>query len=114
MVDDCNTYYKGDLTNTKVDAITPGTGVRGVRLVSISFVNPNAAISYIQFFDATAANVTLGTTAPYFTIGVAANSTMQGLIAGRRFATNVCIAATTTATGSSAPASAVQVTLDWI
>lgn len=43
-------------------------------LGGISVYNPNGSASYLQLFDALAANVTPGTTTPTISIGIGANA----------------------------------------
>lgn len=71
--------------------------------------NPSAATTYLQFFNvATAGAVTLGTTTPTFVMALAAGASANMLGAcGMDFSAGIQVAATTTATGSSAPATAL-------
>ena len=74
--------------------------------------NPNGSVTYIQFFDALTGDVTVGTTAPTFAIGIAANAPVTlNLDSGIRFATGIVVAAITTPTGSTGPGTAVVMTL---
>lgn len=67
--------------------------------------NPNSSVSYIQIFDANGA--TLGSTSPKWSIGIPATSAANlEMTNGMNFATEITVAATTTATGSSAPSTA--------
>lgn len=69
--------------------------------------NPNAAVTYIQVWNLASASVTVGTTAPTWTIGVPANGTANlELVNGILHGTGFTVAATTTATGSTAPSAA--------
>lgn len=72
----------------------------------LSCYNPNSAVAYVQFFD-TAGAVTLGTTAPRLAVGLAPSATTTLPLARAVFLNGVKIAATTTATGSTAPTTAV-------
>ena len=74
--------------------------------------NLDAAVTYLQFFDAPASSVTVGTTTPTFVIAVPASglhdaddSVPIGLKSG------LTIAATTTATGAVAPTNGLNVNL---
>jgi hypothetical protein len=74
--------------------------------------NLDASVTYLQFFDAPASGVTVGTTTPSFVIAVPASglhdaddSVPIGLKGG------LTIAATTTATGSGAPTNGLNVNL---
>jgi len=73
--------------------------------------NPNSSVAYIQIFDvATAGAVTLGTTAPKLSLGIPPTNsggfTLSAI--GVSFTTGIQVAATTTATGSTAPATALD------
>ena len=85
----------------------------------INLFNPNTATTYIQVFNKLSANVTLGTTAPDFVItlpGIATASATGSdrnleMTHGVALSTGYSVAATTTATGLTAPASAAVATL---
>jgi hypothetical protein len=68
--------------------------------------NPSNATAYVQLFDAALADVTVGTTAPVLSIGIAAGGRASGE-AGVGFQTAISAAATTTATGNTAPGTAL-------
>lgn len=91
------------LSNTKV-AVKASAGSFGGYML----YNPNAAVAYVQVFDVASASVTLGTTAPTYVITVppAAGANLEFSL-GIAHATAITLAATTTATGSTAPASAL-------
>lgn len=83
-------------------------------LCGYNFSNTNAGTVYVQFFDAaTTAGITLGTTAPKFSIAVpAGGGVTDGLYTfGPGFTNGVVVACTTTAAGSTAPGVPVPVTL---
>lgn len=67
--------------------------------------NPSNAAAFVQIFD-TAGAVTLGTTVPKVSIGIA-TLTSAMVPAPTSFLAGIKAAATTTATGSSAPSAAV-------
>jgi hypothetical protein len=94
------------LTNTVVSVLNSHAG----QAQAITCYNPAAAVTYIQIFDAaTAGAVTLGTTTPVVTFGVptVASTTMStGGDLGIKFFNGIQIAATTTPTGNTAPATA--------
>lgn len=70
--------------------------------------NPNTATAFIQFFNATTGNVTLGTTAATFVIAIPAGAGSNVEYAnGISFNTAISVAATTTYSGSTALSSAV-------
>lgn len=71
--------------------------------------NPNASVAYIQIFDALTANITLGTTVPKSSYGIpATNAKSFTLPIGDGFLTAIAAAVTTTATGSTAPGTAMD------
>lgn len=84
--------------------------------------NQDAADAYLHFYDAaTAAAVTVGTTVPKLTLWLPASSGLDdGPVivndAGRgvEFTSGIVIAATTTATGSSAPTNGELVNLVYV
>lgn len=96
--------YSSSLTNTVVNVTTAAT-----RLAGYYIDNPNAAMTYIQLFNATAGAVTLGSTAPTLSFGIPASAAAN--LAGMRvsFTTALSIAATTTRAGSTGPSSVVDV-----
>jgi len=69
-----------------------------------SCYNPNASIAYVQVFDAT--SVTVGTTTPTEALPVPA-TTVASLPFPAQFFNAIKVAATTTATGGTAPGSAL-------
>ena len=103
------------LTATAV-LLVPGTSGSYSTLWLVNASNPNAALTYLQFFDAAAiSSVTLGTTKPAFWLAMPINTT-GGVVSvsfpvGYVFKNGIVVAATTTPTGSSAPSTACPVTL---
>lgn len=96
-----------NITGTVVNVNTTGTVVKGLVVL-----NTTAAVCYIQLFNATAANVTLGTTAPTTTLAFGANASQSLLPASGelfKFATALSVAATTTQTGSTGCAMSVTI-----
>ena len=82
------------------------------RLFDIHVYNPNASVSYIQFFSNAAP--TVGTTTPLFVIGVPPNGAIDhSMMYAHSTAVACTIAATTTPTGSTAPATACNVTIGY-
>ena len=78
--------------------------------------NTNAAVEFVHFYDATAANVTVGTTTPVFSLAVASSG--QRFVFGdfpiHEFATAITIAASTTATGAVAPGTGLVVHIGYV
>lgn len=79
-------------------------------LLGANVVNNQAAIIFVQLFDALLANVTLGTTTPDYEFQVAASSSaqlpmpVQGLV----FRTGIVAGSTTTEKGAAASAAGVE------
>jgi hypothetical protein len=97
------------LTNTVVNigtANTPG-------VVSGWYIyNSNNVVTYVQFFNTGSAAVTIGTTAPAYSIGIPALSAANLMSpTGIAHTTAISIAATTTRTGSTAPGTAIDMNI---
>ena len=95
----------GSIGATKTDigtANTPG------QVGGWFFYNPNASVVYVQFFNAQASAVTLGTTAPLYSIGIPASSAANVFGLGIEHSTAICIAITTTRAGATGPGSTVD------
>jgi hypothetical protein len=75
--------------------------------------NPNATVSYVQVFDvANATTVTLGTTVPDMIFAIPASSAANLEVSnGVNMALGIKLACTTTATGSTAPATGLDMTI---
>ncbi len=94
------------LTATKT-AVKTTPGVLGI----LYCYNPNTSVAYVQVYNALLANVTVGSTTPTVSFGVAASSIGGfgfGGGSGYYLSTAISVAATTTATGSSAPSTALD------
>ena len=73
------------------------------------FYNPNASVAYVQFFNTASGSVTLGTTAPVYSLGIPATSGANvELSNGIAHSTAITIAVTTTRAGSTSPGSSVD------
>lgn len=82
------------------------------RLDGYALYNPSAAVAYLQCFNAKQiSDVTLGTTPPVLAIPVPATGTVSLANLRAGFLLGLCVAATTTATGNTAPATAMVVNL---
>jgi hypothetical protein len=91
------------LTNTKV-AVKASAGT----FAGYMLYNPSASASYVQVFDVASGSVTLGTTPPTYVIGLPAGAAANvEFKVGIPHATAITLAATATATGSTAPATAL-------
>lgn len=106
--------FSASVTATKATVFT-GTG----RISGFVILNNAAAITYIQVFDALAANVTVGTTAPTYVIPLPASGavTMPTADIPRNaltFTLGCVIASCTTRTGSSTATSDVLLWVDQV
>lgn len=101
-------YRNPALKNTKDTATTDG----GAVVTYVHIYNLDAATTYLQLYDALAANVTVGTTTPTYTIAVPTsgwidNTDGEGIW---RFQHGLVVAATTAIDGSgSAPTNGLLV-----
>jgi hypothetical protein len=94
--------YLAQTTTVRTVKTTPGS-FKGYMVY-----NPNATVAYIQMFD-TAGAVTLGTTAPTFVIPIPATSGANVLTDdGITLSQGLKLACTTTATGSTAPSTGLD------
>lgn len=76
------------------------------------YYNPNASVAYIQVFDLASGSVTLGTTAPDLVYAIPALSAANiEIVNGVNMANAITLACTTTATGSTAPGTGLDLTL---
>lgn len=106
--------YQSALTNSATQ-IKGSAGTFGGYLW---LYNPNTAVTYIQVFNKASASVTLGVTAPDYVIalpGIASASATGSaanmeMVHGIAMGTGITVAATTTASGSTAPSNAVVAT----
>lgn len=101
-------YSKTDLAATKVQVQAGPNGIMWLNVDNTA----NTAKSFLQLFDALSANVTVGSTVPTITIVIPGSSAYDTAFTNDTkldFATGLTIAATTTATGSSAPVSSVGI-----
>jgi len=97
---------KTALSNTKT-AVKATPGLFGGYIIH----NPAAATTYIQVWDVAIGSITVGTTAATYVIGIPAGSTANvEFTAGIGHSVEINVAATTTATGSTAPATAAVCT----
>jgi hypothetical protein len=96
--------------STIVTSVKNGAGELG----AYHCLNNSGADAYVQIFDvATAGAVTLGTTTPVLSLGLPAASSLPGggnveWANGIHFANGIQVAATTTATGNTAPSPALD------
>ena len=94
----------GSITNTATSVKAAAGQVYGWY-----FYNPNASVAYVQFFNTVAGSVTLGTTAPVYSLGIPAASAANVMMEhGVAHSTAIVIGVTTTRAGSTAPGSSVD------
>ncbi len=98
------TPFLDNAQSTTVTTVKGGAGELG----AYHCLNPNSAPAYVQVFD-TSGTVTLGTTIPVLSLGLPASDggNLEWTM-GIHFANAIKVAATTTATGSTAPGTAVD------
>jgi hypothetical protein len=102
---------------SKITALAQTTTKKAVKASAGTFggyyaYNPNASAAYIQVFDVASASVTLGTTPPDLVFAIPATSAANLEITnGVNMATAMTLACTTTATGSTAPTTGLDLTL---
>lgn len=103
------TYFNGALSNTAI-SIKASAGAIG----SINVFNPAGAITYIQVFNVLVGSVTLGTTPPTASYGIAAGASRDiALGPGATYGTAIVVAATTTYNGSTAPGTAAVINVQY-
>ena len=103
----------GGTTNAKLTSTAVAVNASPRTLTGIYIDNSaNTAITYVQVFNVASTGVTLGTTVPTDIFQVPAGGYLDDRqMTGVVLATAVSAAATTTPTGSSAPGTAIGVTL---
>lgn len=98
-----STYSSASITNTVVSVKSSAGQLGGYRLY-----NPNASVEYVQVFNLATGSVALGTTTPTYFFSIPPGATANVEFAnGIAHSTAISIAATTTATGSTAPGTAL-------
>ncbi len=114
-----------DLIHTKVTSAAAQQATKATvftgpgKLLGISIENPASnAITYVQLFDALAADVTVGSTTPKYAFAVdaaaASHVTVRDIkpsnVVLMEFNKGLVVAATTTATGNTDPSAGVLIT----
>ena len=108
----------------QTDCLT-ATGSEGSTLTAIKttnakmfgyyIFNSNSSTVYMQVFDDTTANITLGTTSPKLSLGIPAGAGANLISTnGITFANAITIAFTTTRSGSTAPTNTVDYNIFYI
>lgn len=104
------TFYNGALSNAKT-AVKAGAG----KVYGWMIHNPSAATTFIQVWNVAIGSITVGTTAATWEIPIPAGASANVFTdRGITHSTEINIAATTTAGGSSAPATACVVSMFYI
>jgi hypothetical protein len=103
-------------SNTALSTTVAQVKGTSARSYDIHVDNGNAAMTYIQCFNVPAATtVTLGTTTPDLVLGIPGNGVLDKSMAyPYSFSNGLKIAATTTPTGSTAPGTALNVSLGYV
>jgi hypothetical protein len=99
------------LSNTAI-AVKASAG----QVYSAQCTNSDAThFAFIQIFNVAAASVTMGTTAPAKFVGIppASNAGFTFSLVGNQYATAISAGAATTATGGTAPTTAIDCTVDF-
>ena len=110
-------YRNTALSSTDVQAVVCGTG--GFNIRGFNIINPNSSDVYVKFYDALAANVTVGTTTPILTLLVPANGSVFEPFESQKvvafFNTAITLAAVTGLADSSttAPSTAIHVSIQY-
>lgn len=103
-------FFNGALSNTKT-AVKASAG----KLYGWMVHNPSAATAYIQVWNVAIGSITVGTTAPTYVIELPAGASANVMSErGITHSAEINIAATTTPTGSTAPGTALVVSLFYI
>ena len=105
---------QGGSTNALVTATPVQVTTGPTALQSFKFINTGALATYVQWFDALVAGVTLGTTPPKWADWIPAGGAWEDVFPAEDrvfFTTGIVIAATTTPTGSTAPATGINATV---
>jgi hypothetical protein len=85
------------------------------KLYALNIYNPNTSIVYLQMWDLATASVTLGTTTPKKTFAIPAGGWLDTQwVIPIGFATAISHAATTTATGLTAPTTGLLINAEYI
>lgn len=102
-------------SNLALDEVKASVVAGPVLLFNIMGFNSGGSVSYVQFFDALVADVTVGTTTPDFVIPLPAGGGYDAAyVLPEGFRTGIVIACTATATGNGAPAADAIVKLSYV
>jgi hypothetical protein len=99
------TTYSGS-----IGAVATAVKASAGRLYGWEIFNNNVGFIYVQFFNLGTGSITLGTTAPFFSLGIPAGSAANVFSTiGIGFSTAISFATTTTRAGLTGPANPVDV-----
>ena len=102
-------FIDNDVSSTKVSAI-----IGGCLISYYNVYNASNAVAFIQFFDALAADVTVGTTVPTIALAIPQSAVIDTpRTLNWRFETGCVIAMTTTQQGNGAPSAVSQVEIEY-
>lgn len=103
-------YMNAALTSTAIQVVS---GIH--RLHYYHIYNPNAATIFVQLYNTLSASVTVGTTTAFQVLAIPAGGALDGSYpVPLNWSVAITIAATTTATGNTAPTTALVVNLGYI
>jgi hypothetical protein len=103
-------FYDNDVSNTKVTAV-----IGGCIIDYYNIYNASNAAAFLQFYDALAANVTVGTTLPTNVLAIPQSAVLDTQRTMKwRYETGCVIAMTTTQQGNGAPSAASQVEIEYV
>ena len=110
-VNTCKVYFNSSLGNTATTVVSSQCRLHGFHIE-----NPGTSKCYIQFFDATAQNVNLGTTTPKMSFLLVPSGGLDNFypMALAGFDTALTIAVTSSSNGSSAPSANCLINLFYI
>jgi hypothetical protein len=93
-----------------IGAVATAVKVSAGRLYGWEIFNSNVSTIYVQFFNLGTGSITLGATAPFFSLGIPAGAAANVFApVGIGFSTAISFAITTTRTGAVAPTNTVDV-----
>ena len=113
----CSTYSaQGGTGNALLTATAVAVKASAGSIEGFDFVNLGSSAAWVQIFDALVGGVTLGTTIPKLSKWVPAGGSWEEKFGGDAkiaFATGITVAATTTPTGSAAPATGINANINY-
>ena len=106
--DGAGVYFDADCDNT-AQSVKAGSG----NLKGWYISNTNTAVAYVQIYNIASGSVTVGTSTPTLSLGIPPNDGAANVLSepGIGFGTQISVACTTTATGSTDPTTGLVVNL---